>query len=236
MIWLIPLIIGYVLLIPFLYLRIKELRLLAVIIKGIVSLLFITTALVAWQNSKHSDNLFGLYIIIALFFGLCGDILLDLKYMSRKKELIFTISGFFAFALGHAFYLTGLFTEFYNFDANIMYIIVPVIITLLLTLATLGMELFTPIKYGKMRLYVLIYGLFLFFTTSIYISFAIYTNWQITTINIMAISFLFFTLSDLVLNNTYFAPGFNKPVYIIVNHLLYYIAQFSIAFSLFYLL
>lgn len=236
MIWLIPYIIGLVVLGPFLYFRVKELRLLAVIIKAIVSLLFITTALVAWLHTNHGDNYFGLYVIVGLVFGLFGDVLLDLKYMSKKHEFVYTISGFFAFAFGHAFYLAGLFIYFYNFNANVMYIIVPVIITLLLTAATLLMEVFTKIKYGKMRPYVLLYGLFLFFITSMYISFAIQTNWQVSTINIMAISFLFFALSDLILNNTYFAPGFNKPVYIIVNHVLYYIAQFSIAMSLFYLL
>lgn len=236
MFWLIPYIIGFIFLIPFLYFRIRELRLLAVIIKGLVSLLFITTALLAWFKHDYGDNLFGIYVFIGLLFGLFGDILLDLKYMSKKYSFIFTVLGFFAFAFGHAFYVTGLFIYFYDFNANVMYIIVPVIITLLLTIATLLMEVFTPIKYGNMRLFVLIYGLFLFFTTSIYISFAILTNWQISTINIMAVSFLFFTISDLILNNTYFAPGFKKPIYIITNHALYYIAQFSIAFSLFYLI
>ena len=236
MLWLIPLIIGFVLLIPFLYLRIKELRLLAVIIKGLASLMFIVTAIVAWQTSKRSDSLFGLFIIIGLVFGLFGDVLLDLKYMSRKYEFRYTVLGFFAFAFGHVFYITGLFIYFYNFNAHILYLIIPAIITLLLVAITVLMEKFSPIKYGKMRPFVIIYGLFLFFVTSIYFSFAIQTNWQLSTINIMTISFLFFTMSDLILNNTYFAPGFGKPVFIITNHLLYYIAQFSIAFSLFYLL
>ena len=36
-------------------------------------------------------------------------------------------------------------------------------------------------------------------------------------------------------NNTYFAPGFTSPGFIISNHILYYAAQFLIAVSLFYL-
>ena len=235
--WLIPLIIGAVLFIVFLYFRVKEERIKAVYIKGLVSLMFIATALVAWLTGSGSHNTFGVFVLIGLLFGLVGDVLLDLKYIvSKEKEMTYTVLGFFAFFFGHVFYSLGLFLKFYSFESNIMYLIVPLIVTAILTAITLLMEKFSEIRYQRMKPYVLVYGLALFFTTSIYMSVAIQTRFSFAPIAIMAISLLLFMLSDLILNNTYFAPGFSKPVFIITNHALYYIAQFAIAVSLFYLI
>lgn len=233
--WLIPLVIGFVLLAVFLYFRVREERVTAVIIKGFVSLMFIATALVAWLTSKHPSSTFGVFVLLGLFFGLLGDILLDLKFIILKKELMYTILGFFAFAIGHIFYVTGLFIHFYDFNSNILYLIIPIIVAILLTVVTVLMEKFSPIRYGKMKPYVIFYGFILFFTTSIYMSTTFQHSWNVTTIAIIAVSLLFFMLSDLILNNTYFAKGFSAPFFIITNHTLYYSAQFAIAASLFFL-
>ena len=233
--WLIPLIIGIVLLGVFLYFRVKEKRVIAVIVKGCVSLMFIVTALVAWLTSKNPQSNFGIFVLIGLFFGLLGDVFLDLKYI-LKHELSWTILGFFAFALCHIFFLNGIFVNFFDFNANVFYLIIPIVVTLVLVVVTLLMEKFTPIRYEKMKPYVIIYGIFLFFDTSLYFSTAIQSGWQNITLVIMSISLILFMASDLVLNNTYFAKGYNAPVYIITNHVLYYVAQFGIAVSLFFVL
>ena len=235
--WLIPLIPGALLFVTFLYFRVKEERVKAVIIKGLVSLMFIATALVAWLTGSGSHNTFGVFVLVGLLFGLAGDVLLDLKYIvSKEKEMTYTVLGFFAFFFGHVFYTLGLFLKLFDFHANIMYLIVPIIIAAVLTVVTLLMEKFSEIRYKRMKPYVLIYGVALFFTTSIYMSAAIQTEFQYPLLVIFAISLLLFMLSDLILNNTYFAPGFSKPVFIITNHALYYVAQFAIAVSLYYLL
>ena len=236
MYWLIPLIIGFVLLAVFLFFRVKEKRVTAVIIKGVVSLMFIATALVAWLTSKNPHGLFGVFVILGLVFGLAGDVLLDLKYIDLNKEMLYTKLGFLAFLFGHVFYITGLFVCFFDFTANILYLIIPIIIALALMAITLLMEKFTEIRYKKMKIYVIAYSFILFFTVSIYMSAAIQSGWQNVSLVIMAIALISFALSDLILNNTYFAPGFSGPVFIITNHTLYYIAQFAIAVSLFYLL
>ena len=66
--WLIPLILGIVLLSVFLVFRVKEKRATAVIIKGLVSLMFMATAIVAWQTSDNPQSTFGIYVLIAMFF------------------------------------------------------------------------------------------------------------------------------------------------------------------------
>ena len=234
--WLIPLIIGFVLLAVFLFFRVKEKRVTAVIIKGFVSLMFIATALVAWLTSKNPQSLFGVFVLLGLLFGLAGDILLDVKYIDLKRELLFTRLGFIAFAVGHIFYVTGLFVNFFNFNASVLYIIIPAIIAVVLMVVTLLMEKFTKVRYEKMKVFVIVYAIILFFTTAIFMSAAIQSGWQNTTVAIMAVALISFALSDLILNNTYFAPGFSGPVFIITNHVFYYVAQFAIAASLFFLM
>lgn len=233
--FLIPLILGLISLAVFLYFRVKEQRVIAVIIKGVTSLFFISTALVAWLTSSNPTNSLGVFVLIALFFGLLGDVFLDIKFITKKHEHLFTVLGFFAFAIGHIFFTTGLFINFFDFYASPLYLILPIVMTSLLVVATLLMEKISAIRYQNMKPFVVIYGIFLFFTMSIYCSASIQTGFQNITILLMFIGLILFMASDLVLNNTYFAPGFTTPAFIIINHVLYYIAQFLIASSLFFL-
>ena len=233
--WLIPLIIGVVLLGVFLFFRVKEKRTIAVVLKGCTSLMFIATAVVAWLTSKNPNSTFGIFVLIGLFFGLLGDVFLDLKYIVLKKEHLFTVLGFLAFATGHIFFTTGLFIHFFDFNVHFLYLLIPGLVTVLLVVITLLMEKFTAIRYKDMKPYVILYGFILFFTVTIYLSACIQTGWTIKTLDIMFGGFVAFALSDLILNNTYFASGFNTPAFIISNHVLYYAAQFAIAVALFYL-
>ena len=236
MFYLIPLCIGFALLCVFLVFRVMQRRVIAAIFKGLTSLMFILTALVAFLVSKSPNVLFASLVLVGLFFGLLGDVFLDLKYIILSKEIMYTIMGFVSFGIGHIFFLTGLFTTFYNYDSSVWYILVPVIITLVLVVVTLLMEKFSKIRYQKMKPFVIIYGFILFLTVTMYMSVAIQSRWQITTVWVMAISLILFALSDLILNNTYFAPGFNTPAFIISNHIFYYVAQFGIAISLLFLI
>lgn len=233
--WIIPLAIGAALLWFFLFFRVKEKRVTAVIFKGLVSLMFIATAIVAWQTSTHPQNLFGLFIILALFCGLLGDIFLDLKYVIKEKEDLYTVLGFVAFGVGHIFSITGVLTYFFDFSLSPLYIIIPILISVVLVVVSLLMEKFTPIKYQKMKPCVILYGFLLFLVASLYFSTSIQSGFNNITIISIAFGYVLFALSDLILNNTYFAPNCNTPIYVISNHLIYYIAQFSIAISLFYL-
>ena len=234
--WLIPFITGMVLLFAFLFFRVKEKRVIAVWLKGLTSLMFIATALVAWLTSNNPTSSFGVFIVLGLFFGLLGDVFLDLKFILIDKDVLYTKLGFIAFGVGHIFYLTGLFTHFFDFGRSVFFIILPILVTCLCVTISLLMEKFTPIKYQKMKPYVIAYGFLLFFTTSIYMSAAIQSGWQVKTVWVMAIALIVFATSDLILNNTYFAPNCNTPVFIVTNHVFYYVAQFGIALSLLFLL
>ena len=232
----IPISIGVIFLIAFLIFRVKEKRVIAVIFKGLTSLMFVITALVAWLTSHNPNSTFGIFVLIGLFFGLLGDVFLDLKYIILKKEHLYTVLGFMAFGVGHIFFTTGLFIHFFNFNANILYLIIPIIVSALLVVVTLLMEKFSQIRYKEMKPYVIAYGFILFFVTTLYLSTCIQSGWHVTTLIMMFIGFVLFASSDLILNNTYFATGFNTPLFVITNHVLYYVAQFLIAASLFFLI
>ena len=234
--WLIPLIIGAIFLTIFLVERVREKRVVAVVFKGLTSLMFILTALLAWLFSNRPNCSFGIFILIALFFGLLGDVFLDIKFITKKYEDLFTRLGFIAFGTGHIFFVTGLFANYYYGGIHVLYIIIPAIVAVALAIFSLMMEKFMPIRYGNMIIFVPLYGVLLFFVTAIYISFSFFYRWQFMTLTLMSIGFVLFAASDLVLNNTYFSKGFDKPIYIIINHVLYYIAQFLIAVSLFFLM
>ena len=236
MFWLIPLGIGIILLIIFLVFRVKEKRVIAVVFKGLTSLMFIVTALVAWLTSKNPTHYFGIFVLIALFFGLLGDVFLDIKFIDKKHDFLFTSLGFIAFALGHIFFVTGLFIHFFDFGKSFLFLVIPIVVALLLTVVTLLMEKFTAIKYKNMKPFVIAYGFILFFAVSIYFSTALQSSWQIPTVNIIFGGLVLFALSDLILNNTYFSTGCNTPLFVITNHVAYYIAQFAIAISLFFLI
>ena len=236
MYYLIPLGIGIISLILFLVFRVKQKRVIAVWLKGFTSLMFIATALVAWLTNKNPHSTFGIFVIIGLFFGLLGDVFLDLKFMSKDKDDMYTRLGFISFGIGHILFITGLFVNFFNFGLSVLYIILPVIITLVFVGLVLIMEKVSPIKYQKMRPFVVAYGFILFLAVTLYMSAAIQSGWQIRTIWMFAIALSVFAISDLILNNTYFAPGYNTPAFIISNHIVYYAAQFTIAVSLTFLL
>ena len=56
----------------------------AVFLKSVVSVLFITVAILGWYLSNR--GILGIFVIIGLTFGLLGDIWLDLKYVFRDYD------------------------------------------------------------------------------------------------------------------------------------------------------
>ena len=96
----------------FSYEKCKAYSIKAVIIKSICSLLFI--ALAGYCFSQSGYHKFSIATIIALVFGMIGDIALELKCVYKNNDRKYTYIGFVAFALGHVAYITGLFLELYK--------------------------------------------------------------------------------------------------------------------------
>ena len=224
---------GAIVLTFFLIEKIKAYSLKAVALKTIASLLFI--ALGAYSLSKSNLAILPMFVVIALALGMVGDIALDLKYVFKEKDFEFTLAGFISFALGHVFYITGMFIEFYK-GQSVLYIIIPIAFGLLMGLVCLLIEKPFKLDYGRLKPFaILMYGSLLFMMVGTAFSMWIMSGFAINGIMMLAIAGVSFAVSDLILNNTYFGEGHEKPFDIISNTVTYYIAQFLIALAILFI-
>ena len=83
-------------------------------------------------------------------------------------------------------------------------------------------------RYGKFKWIVFLYSFMLSWTMTSAMVTAYFTDFQKMWV-VMSIGGLLFLLSDLVLSGMYFGEGKNTKGNIILNHILYYAAQFTMA-------
>lgn len=216
----------------FCYEKVKAYSLKAVLIKTVCSLLFI--ALATYSIFKTGYHHFSPFAILALVVGMLGDIFLEMKYVFKEKDKEFTYAGFIAFGLGHILYITGLFLEFYR-QQNVLYAIIPFVFGLLMAVICLLIEKPFKLEYRSYKYIVFIYALSLFSDLGVAFSFALMTNFQHISLILIFVGMSLFALSDLVLNNTYFGKGHEKPIDLVSNTFMYYVAQNLIAFAIFFL-
>lgn len=216
----------------FSYEKCKAYSIKAVIIKSICSLLFI--ALAAYCFSQTGYHVFSISAIVALVFGLVGDIALELKCVYKNNDRKYTYVGFIAFALGHICYISGLFAEFYN-DQVVLYFLLPIVFAILMACLCMLIEKPFKLQYGEYKLICFLYALSLFFDVGIAFSFMVMTRFKALSLILIFVGMSLFALSDLVLNTTYFGDGHEKPVDLVSNTFMYYIAQNLIALSILFL-
>ena len=193
----------------------------AVLMKSVVSLLFVAVAV-----SARSTAVLAPFIILGLVFGLLGDIWLDLKYVFPSYDSIFTYAGFSVFGIGHVLYCTGL---LFQYGAG-RYLICSFVLAAATAGAVLLMQKMMKLSYGKMKPVVLIYS-FLLFSTVFIAGGLLYVKRE-PALWFIFIGIAFFAISDLILSGTYFGDGKKRPLDIISNYLFYYIGQFLIAYGL----
>ena len=136
--------------------------------------------------------------------------------------------------IGHIFYVTGMFAEFYD-NQNVLYIVIPVAVGMLIALGTILTEKILKTNYGRLKLPAFGYAITLFSMVS-----TAFSMWMLTGFNNQGLMMIFiggilFAVSDLILNMTYFSEGHEKPFDIISNSITYYAAQFIIALTILFL-
>ena len=223
---------GAISLTLFLIEKIRRYSLKETIIKACTSMLFI--ALAAFCFYHNGFHPFGVYVLCGLVMGLIGDVCLDLKYVIKERSRFYTYAGFVSFAIGHIFYITGMFVCFNNGLKWFAYVI-PFVLGFIGGVLVLLLEKPLKMKYGEYKFICWLYGSILFSMTFTTITLAVNQQMQTVTFNMLCIGGILFAISDLILSGTYFGEGKERPVDLISNAVTYYAAQYLIAFSLFFL-
>ncbi len=220
--------IAIILLIFYIIFKCKNYDLKELFLKISISFLFVLLALVATYKSNKFDA-FNLLIIIGLLLGLLGDIFLDLKYIDTTRTKGYTYGGFISFGIGHILFIIAMLLMY---RTSIPFIILAIILTIILSIATILLEKPLKLKYGEYKIISFLYALCLFGSLSFSLFLNISNRFQITSLNMLFIGFILFVISDLVLSGTFFGENKERPIDFILNYITYYGAQFTIAFML----
>jgi uncharacterized membrane protein YhhN len=220
---------GIISLVVFLAQRKPEVSLKVLLFKTVTSVLFILTAFSAFYSNENCPKELALLFFAGAVCGLLGDIWLDAKYLFPKEEHGLLYSGFISFLIGHLFFIVGMFI---TYGVSIISVICGVVGALSAPLTCLFTEKVFKADFGKDKLITEIYTAVLTLTTGVSLGIAIENGFDISTL-VRFIGFALFLGSDAVLAKVYFCKGQNTRVNVVINHALYYLAQFALATSLF---
>lgn len=223
--------IGITATIVFLVLRVKKGGIAALYAKAIASCCFIATALAAMNRNRVFLE-FGTLILAGLILGMLGDIWLDLKWIYLQDKNSYLYAGFISFLLGHLCFITAIFR---SAPWNSFSIIMSIVLALVIGVIAILMEKPLKMKYGKFKLIVFLYSCTLALTMTASMMTAYITEFKLTAWIVMSVGALLFLLSDLVLSGMYFGENKNTKGNIILNHTLYYAAQFCMAATILFI-
>lgn len=219
---------GVIVTVVFLVLRVRVGGLKAMFVKALASACFIGTAFVAFASNRN-DFEYGVLMILGFIFSLMGDIWLDLKYVYKQHQHIYTFAGFISFILGHVFFIPAIFSEYPQFKW--WYIPLTIVSALIVMAGVIISEKPMGLKYGRYKRISCIYSVFLSSTMFAAIYGMVFCGFTKKFIA-LTVGAVLFTLSDLVLSGIYFKEGGNTKVSVVINHFLYYSAQFIFASTL----
>ncbi|MBR4462701.1 MAG: lysoplasmalogenase [Erysipelotrichaceae bacterium] len=219
----IMIVLGFLLQALFIHAEHKEKYLLADILKGSASLIFVLIGLKAYQTVNFA---FNKQLLVGLIFGMIGDILLNLRYVFPKQGQKIFLIGIVAFLIGHVMYLLALIPQ-----ARHVWIWYCVLLGAL-TAAGLLAYIFKTMEVKKaFKIFGVFYLGAVFIMTAIAIGIAIFTPTKRAII--YAIGAVLFTASDVVLIFNTFS-GVTRFSMRIMNLTLYYLGQILIAVSMFF--
>ncbi len=204
-----------------------------IILKTIASLFFVALGIYLFVTTQ-GNVLFKVFLLLGLIFGMLGDLLLGFKYITTKTKNIWILAGMFAFAFGHISYILALFFGYY-IPGNVIFAILPFITALVLSCIYMIISPRVGISFGKMLPFGLFYlaCLMSMLSTSLYM--AILNHFAVVPSVMFFVGAVFFATSDCMLTGAYFKAGQRPKAYLAIYSICYYVAQFLIAFSLFFI-
>ena len=221
---------GLILLVVFVSKRTAKVTLQVAFLKAVVSVCFILTALFAMVENPDCPKLVGALVAAGGVWGLLGDIALDLKYVFKKYEKEYLTAGFSCFGVGHLFYIAALIVA-YGFNIKpTLSALFPMAVSVLIVFLS---EPIMKVKYGEFKKITVAYLIVLGYVLGLSWGYLIF-DYSISAL-VFSIGFLLFIGSDIFLSGLYFGAtekDRTNRVSIVLNHLLYYSAQFAIAIAL----
>ncbi len=203
---------------------------LSCILKLFASVTFVVLGISGFATSSsmtYGVSIVGLLMLGGATFGLVGDGILALKDIDESRDFINILCGTISFAIGHIFYYIAL-IDYAGFSF-IPLAVGAALDCIIIIVSMLGMKL----NFGKLLIPTIIYAFILSTTMVQAIYGAIVLHGSVASI-LLAIGFVLFLLSDLVLSLIYFVPKKDKKL-VITNLTLYYLAQILIMFAIFFL-
>lgn len=203
---------------------------LSCILKLFASVTFVVLGISGFATSSsmtYGVSIVGLLMLGGAAFGLFGDGILALKDIDESRDFINILCGTISFAVGHIFYYIAL-IDYAGFSF-IPLAVGAALDCIIIIVSMLGMKL----NFGKLLIPTIIYAFILSTTMVQAIYGAIVLHGSVASI-LLAIGFVLFLLSDLVLSLIYFVPKKDKKL-VITNLTLYYLAQILIMFAIFFL-
>ncbi len=213
---------GFLLQALFIKVEHDEKYLLADILKGSASLIFV---LIGYSAYLVTNFAFNRQLLIGLIFGMVGDILLNLRYVFPKHGQKIFLVGILAFLIGHIMYLIALIPQ-----ARHVWIWYCILIGALAAAALLAYIFRTMEVKKAFKIFGVFYLGAVFIMTAIAIGIAIFTPSRRAIV--YAIGAVLFTASDVVLIFNTFS-GVTKFSLRVTNLTLYYLGQILIACSMF---
>ena len=177
-----------------------------------------------------------MFTVLGLFFGMLGDFFLGFKYITNGKvKKAWILIGMFAFAFGHVFYIAGILAGFYV-PGNAIFLVLPFALPLVFICVYVLIAKKVAINFGKGMLP---FGIFYLYCLSSMVfsslCMAILHQFAMPTLSMFFVGAVFFASSDMMLTGAYFKEGKRSGAYMATYSVFYYIAQFVIAFSIFFL-
>ena len=228
------LVLGAIMSVVFIVSKVTNYSLKTIIFKTIASLFFVALGIYLFITVP-GHFVFKLLVMLGLMFGMLGDFFLGFKYITHgTAKKVWILVGMFAFAAGHICYLVSLFIEFY-IPGNILFIILPFVTAIVLSGIYMVISRKVGINFGKLLPFGLFYLLMLssMLSTSLYM--AILNGFANVTSVMFFVGAVFFAASDSMLTGAYFKEGQRPKAYMAIYSVFYYLAQFIIAFALFFL-
>ena len=230
------LVLGTAMSIVFIVSKVINYSLKTIIFKTIASLFFVALGILDFCLNPEGYFIFKLFTVLGLFFGMLGDFFLGFKYITKGKvKKAWILIGMFAFAFGHVFYIAGILAGFYV-PGNALFLVLPFALPLVFIGVYMLIARKVGINFGKGMLP---FGLFYLYCLSSMVfsslCMAILHQFAMPTLVMFFVGAVFFASSDMMLTGAYFKEGKRSGTYMATYSVFYYIAQFVIAFSIFFL-